>query len=54
MDLECGLLCDNRPSGLKKIIPFGGWEWWPTPLIPEIGRQRQVGGSLSSKPGWFI
>jgi hypothetical protein len=26
--------------------------WWHTPLIPELGRQREAGGSLSSRPAW--
>jgi hypothetical protein len=26
--------------------------WWCTPLIPALGRQRQVDGSMSSRPAW--
>ena len=24
------------------ILTLAGWQWWHTPLIPALGRQRQV------------
>ena len=27
--------------------------WWHTPLIPALGRQRQVDYEFSSRPAWF-
>jgi hypothetical protein len=44
-ELNCGVL-----NVIKKCT--GSRAWWRTPLIPALGRQRQAGGFLSSKPAW--
>jgi hypothetical protein len=30
----------KKPQALR-MLPIAGW-WWRTPLIPALGRQRQV------------
>ena len=42
----------NKTKKKKRKKHARAGQWWRTPLTPALGRQRQAGGFLSSRPAW--